>query len=62
VDFPNDTMAGDVVDQDEVNENMQVLYNENYQWYYLPHQLSTELLIFKNADSRSEKEKVPFGK
>lgn len=55
-------MAGDVVDHDDVNENMQVQYNENYRWYYLAGQIPSELLIFKNADSRSAKESVPFGK
>lgn len=61
VDFANDTIASDVVDYHDANENMQVQYNEKYKWYYLPLQLPTELLIFKNADSRSAKENVPFG-
>ena len=54
-------MAGDVVDEYESAENLQVQYNENQRWYYLPGQLPTELLIFKNADSLSAEDKVPFG-
>jgi hypothetical protein len=54
VDFENDTMAGDVVDRDAVFENTQVHYNPKQKWYYLPNQMPSELLIFKNADSESK--------
>ncbi|KAH8820809.1 methyltransferase [Xylogone sp. PMI_703] len=53
VDFEHDTMSGDVVDRDAVFENTQVHYNPAQKWYYLPNQLPSELLIFKNADSES---------
>lgn len=53
VDFTADTMPGDVVGRDEVFENTQVHYNAEQRWYWLPDQLSSELMIFKNADSRS---------
>jgi len=53
VDFEHDTMAGDVVDRDAVFENTQVHYNPEQKWFYLPNQLPSELLIFKNADSES---------
>ncbi|KXH50926.1 methyltransferase CmcJ [Colletotrichum nymphaeae SA-01] len=52
VDFARDTMAGDVVDRDNVFENTQVHFNEGQRWFYLSNQLPTELLIFKNADSQ----------
>jgi len=55
VDFRKDTMAGDIVDPDEVFENTQVHHNANQRWYYLHNQLPTELLMFKNADSLSER-------
>ena len=47
-------MAGDVVDRDAVFENTQIYYNPEQKWYYLPNQMPSELLIFKNADSESE--------
>jgi hypothetical protein len=50
-DFQTDTMAGDVVDRDNVFENTQVHYNPAQRWYYLSNQLPTELVLFKNADS-----------
>ncbi|KAL1966998.1 hypothetical protein VTN77DRAFT_3522 [Rasamsonia byssochlamydoides] len=53
IDFVADSMPGDVVDRTEVFENMQVHYNPEQKWYWLPDQLPSELLIFKNADSRS---------
>jgi len=54
VDFSNDTMAGDVVDREAVFENTQVHYNAEQKWYYLPNQMPSELLIFKNADSEEK--------
>lgn len=53
VDFQTDAMPGDVVDRDEVFENLQVHHSPNFKWYWLPHQLPSELLMFKNADSES---------
>lgn len=53
VDFENDTMAGDVVERAKAFENTQVHFNPGQKWYYLKDQLSSELLIFKNADSQS---------
>lgn len=50
VDFEHDTMAGDIVDRDAIFENTQVHFNPKQKWYYLPNQLPSELLIFKNAD------------
>jgi hypothetical protein len=59
VDFAADTMAGDVVDRDHVFENTQVHYNPAQKWYYLSNQLPTELIIFKNGDSREPEEASP---
>lgn len=53
VDFENDTMAGDVVEKTKAFENTQVHFNPQQKWYYLKDQLPSELLLFKNADSRS---------
>ncbi|OKL58530.1 hypothetical protein UA08_06367 [Talaromyces atroroseus] len=51
VDFQNDTMPGDIVFDDFYTENLQVLYNPSYKWYYLPDQNTWEASIFKSADS-----------
>lgn len=59
VDFKNDTMAGDVVDRDNVFENTQVHYNPGQKWYYLSNQMPTELVIFKNADSEEPNGATP---
>ena len=44
-------MAADVVLKDKVSDNLQVHYDEGQKWYYLEGQESTELLIFRQADS-----------
>ena len=54
VNFDDDTMAGDVVDRGAVFENTQVHFNPEQKWYYLPNQLPSELLVFKNADSEEK--------
>ncbi|KAL4939105.1 hypothetical protein BDV06DRAFT_225337 [Aspergillus oleicola] len=51
VDYRNDVMAGDIVFDDFYTENLQVLYNPNHKWYYLPDHKVSEALIFKSADS-----------
>lgn len=51
VNFAEDTMAGDVVDRDQVFENTQVHHNPEQKWYYLSGQMPDELVLFKNADS-----------
>ena len=53
VDFTNDTMAGDVVERKKAFENTQIHFNASQEWYYLKDQQSSELLMFKNADSQS---------
>jgi len=51
VDYPQDTIAGDVVFDGFVTENLQVVHNSNFEWYYLPDHETWEALIFKSGDS-----------
>ncbi|KAK1240219.1 hypothetical protein MKX08_007661 [Trichoderma sp. CBMAI-0020] len=51
VDFANDTIAGDIVFDDFVTENLQIFPSPNFQWYYVPDQNTWEALMFKSADS-----------
>jgi len=51
VDFRNDIMAGDIVYENFVTENLQVMHNPDQKWFYLPDQATSEVLIFKSADS-----------
>jgi hypothetical protein len=51
VDFRNDIMAGDIVYENFVTENLQVMHNPDQKWFYLPDQTTSEVLIFKSADS-----------
>ncbi|KAK6449910.1 hypothetical protein FP744_10006160 [Trichoderma asperellum] len=51
VDFAKDTIAGDIVFDDFVTENLQVFPSRNFQWYYVPEQNTWEALMFKSADS-----------
>jgi hypothetical protein len=44
-------MPGDIVFDDFYTENLQVLYNPDFKWYYLPDQNTWEASIFKSADS-----------
>jgi len=62
VDFASDTMPSDLVDMTGSIENMQVHHNESQQWYYLSHQMPSELLVFRNADSRVTDGIFPPGK
>lgn len=51
IDYENDTIPGDIVFDDFVTENLQVFHNPSSQWYYLPDQKDSEVLVFKSADS-----------
>ncbi len=51
VNFPQDTIAGDVVFDGFVTENLQVMHSPNFEWYYLPNHETWEALIFKSGDS-----------
>ncbi|PMD20216.1 hypothetical protein NA56DRAFT_671594 [Hyaloscypha hepaticicola] len=51
VDFRNDIMAGDIVYENFVTENLQIMHNSDQKWFYLPDQTTSEVLIFKSADS-----------
>ncbi|CAK7237884.1 hypothetical protein SBRCBS47491_010190 [Sporothrix bragantina] len=59
VDFARDTMAGDVVDRNQVFENTQVHFDERQMWYYLQNQTPDEVIIFKNADSNEPNGATP---
>ncbi|KAF2099467.1 methyltransferase [Rhizodiscina lignyota] len=60
VDFDTDTMAADVVEETgDSLEILQVFFNRSQEWYYLPGQLPSEMLIFKNVDSRSSQGATP---
>ncbi|KAL8639104.1 MAG: hypothetical protein Q9228_003819 [Teloschistes exilis] len=48
---PNDLIASDNVFDVKVTENMQVHYDSGHKWYYLEDQESSELLVFRQADS-----------
>lgn len=43
VDFRNDIMAGDIVYEDFVTENLQVMHNMDQKWFYLPDQTTKEV-------------------
>jgi hypothetical protein len=62
VDFTADTMSSDIVDPWGFIENTQIQHNPSQQWYYLRDQMPHELIIFKNADSRSISDGVSPGK
>ncbi|CZT10390.1 uncharacterized protein RAG0_14881 [Rhynchosporium agropyri] len=52
VDFRNDIMAGDLVYENFATENLQIMHNPHQKWFYLPDQTTSEVLIFKSADSK----------
>lgn len=58
VDFQKDTIAGDIVFDDFVTENLQVFPSPQFKWYYLPDHNTWEAIIFKSADS-DETSRVP---
>jgi hypothetical protein len=60
VDFSKDVMASDVVGFDREIEELQLQYEQNQQWYYLPAQMPDELLIFKLVDGQAN-EGASFG-
>jgi hypothetical protein len=53
-------MASDVVGFDREIEELQLQYEQNQQWYYLPAQMPDELLIFKLVDGQAN-EGASFG-
>lgn len=52
VDPSTDLEPQDIVDRDEVLENVHVYHRPTHQWYYLSGQQASELLIFRQADTR----------
>lgn len=44
-------MAGDLVYENFATENLQIMHNSEQKWFYLPDQTTSEVLLFKSADS-----------
>ncbi|KAL3477394.1 hypothetical protein BJX99DRAFT_226210 [Aspergillus californicus] len=55
-----DMIPFDEVYADDVLESYQVHYNAGQRWYYLSNQMTTEMLVFKSADSEIQGT-VPHG-
>lgn len=49
-----DLEAHDVVDRNEVLENVHVYHRPRHQWHYLSEQLDSEVLVFRQADTRAD--------
>lgn len=54
VDPATDLITCDVVAREGYGENYQVFHNPRQRWYYLSKQLASEIIVFKQADSRKE--------
>jgi hypothetical protein len=52
VDPEKDLEPQDIVDKNEVLENVHVYHRPQHRWYYLRGQEASELLIFRQADTR----------
>lgn len=52
IDDAKDLEPQDIVDRDEVLENVHVYHRKQHAWCYLSGQKDTELLIFRQADTR----------
>jgi hypothetical protein len=55
VNYDNDLIACDLVNRSSYSENMQVYYNANHEWWYLSGQLTSELLVFRQADTSQKR-------
>lgn len=49
---PIDLIASDVVTRTGFTENTLVYFNPRHKWYYLSNQTSSELMIFRQADTQ----------
>lgn len=54
VDRERDYVASDVVARPGFTENLQVYYNVSHKWFYLSKQLASEVIVFRQADTRPE--------
>lgn len=52
VDAEKDLEPQDIVDRDEVLENVHVYHRPHHRWHYLSEQQDSELLVFRQADTR----------
>jgi len=50
---PTDLVASDVVTRTGFTENALVYFNPRHEWYYLNGQIASELVIFRQADTRA---------
>ncbi|KAK0730145.1 hypothetical protein B0H67DRAFT_560930 [Lasiosphaeris hirsuta] len=51
VDFANDHVANDVINERTVGENGLMHYNSRHRWYYLADQEVDDLIVFRNSNS-----------
>jgi hypothetical protein len=51
VDPGTDLIPCDVVAREGYGENLQVYHNSNFKWYYLSNMSSSEVIIFRQADT-----------
>ncbi|KAK3372249.1 putative CmcJ-like methyltransferase [Podospora didyma] len=51
VDPDNDIIDNDAIHRDHIEENSLLHYNSAHKWYYIKNQTSSDLMVFRNADS-----------
>ena len=54
VDPETDLITCDVVAREGYGENHQVFHSPHLRWYYLSKQLASEIIVFRQADTREE--------
>lgn len=54
VDPENDLEPKDIVDREDVLENVHIYHRPRHRWYYLGGQLDSEVLVFRQADTRAK--------
>lgn len=55
VNFSQDVMHNDCLHQTRVGENWLLQANETHQWYYLSAQEESDLIVFRNTDSKGRR-------
>ena len=51
IDLGKDAIPTDRLHEDHIGENELLFPNTKHKWYYLPGQLTDQLLVFQNADA-----------
>lgn len=54
VDPDTDLITCDVVAREGYGENYQVFHSPHFKWYYLSKQLASEIIIFRQADTKED--------